>query len=89
MFVTRECYTPHPMALNSSLSLDCTQLAAFIATTAGTITVVDGSGLTLLNAQPVAAGQYLPLPFSVTSRTSANNQSVITLAGGASGLLLV
>lgn len=89
MFVTRECYTPHPMALNSSLSLDCTQLAAFIATTAGTITVVDSSGLTLLNAQPVSAGQYLPLPFSVISRTSANNPSVITLAGGASGLLLV
>lgn len=89
MLVTRECYTPHPMALNATLTLDCTQLAAFIATTAGTITITDSSGLTLLNAQPVAAGQYLPLPFSVVSRTAGNNSTTIVLAGGASGLLLV
>lgn len=89
MFTTRECYTPHPMALNATLTLDCSQLAAFIATTAGTIAVTDSSGLALLTAHPVTAGQYLPLPFSVISRTAGNNATSIVLAGGASGLLLV
>jgi len=84
----KEAYTPYPIATNGNISLDCTQLGAFIATTAGTLTVVDKSGLTLLNAQPVSAGQYLPLPFLVASRTAANNNATVTLAGGASGLLL-
>ena len=85
----RECYTPHPIAANGTLAGDFTQLAAFIATTGGTITVVDKAGITLLNAQPVSAGQYLPLPFLLASRTAANNTAVVTLGGGASGLLLV
>lgn len=85
----RECYTPHPMAANASLTLDCTQVAAFICTVAGTLTIVDASGLTVLNAHPVTAGQYLPLPMSLMSRTGGNNPSVFTLAGGAAGTLLV
>ncbi len=85
----RECYTPHPIAANGTLAGDFTQLAAFIATTAGTITVVDKSGLTLLNAHPVSAGQYLPLPIIVAGRSAANNNATVALGGGASGCLLV
>lgn len=85
----RECYTPHVIGVNGVHTTDASQLAAFICTVAGTITVVDAAGITLLSAHPVAAGQYLPLPFLLISRTIANNASVVTLGGGAAGLLLL
>lgn len=85
--VIREMYTPYPIGPNATFRTDATQLGAFYAVTAGTITVVDGAGTTVLNAFPVAAGQVVPLVFSLKSR--GQQTSVITLAGGASGTLTV
>lgn len=79
----KERYTPYPIAANGSQIVPGQQLGGFIVTTAGTITIVS-QGITLLNAQPVTAGQYLPLPILLP----ANGGATITLAGGASGLLL-
>ena len=89
MSIYRECYTPHPIAANGTHRTDATQLAAFICTVAGTITVTDASGQVLLNAHPVAAGQYLPLPFTLKSRSASVAPSTVVLAGSAAGLLLV
>jgi hypothetical protein len=79
----KEKYAPKVMAVNSSIVIGGVQLGGFIATTAGTITVVNNA-ITYLNVQPVSAGQYLPLPigFDVPGIT-------VTLGGGASGCLLV
>lgn len=88
----REMYTPVPIAANGTARLDPSiiQVAGFLCQTSGTITIVNARGITLLNAFPVTAGVYLPIPMSL--RTGGNNTSatnaVITLAGGASGTLL-
>lgn len=60
----KEVYSPYPIAVNATLNLpdsQVTQIGGFLATTAGTITIASQS-TTLLNAHPVTAGQYLPLP---------------------------
>lgn len=79
----KEKYAPKAMAADSSTTIEGVQLGGFIATTGGTITIAN-NGVTYLNAHPVTAGQYLPLPmgFNVPGIT-------VTLAGGASGCLLV
>ncbi|MDV7393204.1 hypothetical protein RZS08_17660 [Arthrospira platensis SPKY1] len=79
----KEKYAPRPMGVNATTVVDGVQLGAFIAKTAGTITVIN-DGVTYLDAQPVSAGQYLPLPlgFNVPGIT-------VTLGGGAGGTLLV
>lgn len=79
----KEKYAPKVMGVNASLVVDGVQLGGFIATTAGTITIVD-NGVTYLNAHPVSAGQYLPLPMGFDTPGIA-----VTLGGGASGCLLV
>lgn len=82
----KEVYSPYPIAANSVFNASesqLNQLGGFIATTAGTITIAS-QGITLLNAQPVAAGQYLPLPMWLPGQGGVT----VTLAGGASGTLL-
>ena len=79
----KEKYAPKAMAADTSIVIDGVQLGGFIATTAGTITIVD-NGVTYLNAQPLTAGQYLPLPMGFDTPGIT-----VTLAGGASGCLLV
>ena len=86
--IYRERYTPYPMGANATQPLPwATNLGAFIATTAGTITITDDTGLVILNAHPVAAGQYLPLPILVGR--SGDPGVTVVLGGGASGCLLV
>lgn len=79
----KEKYAPKAMAADTSIVINGVQLGHFIAVTGGTITVVN-NGITYLNAYPVAAGSFNPLPmgFDVPGIT-------VTLAGGASGCLLV
>lgn len=52
----------------------------FLAKTAGTITVKKSDGTTVLDAFPVAAGQWIELEMNVDP-----NGGTITTAGGASG----
>ena len=80
----KEKYAPKPaMGVDATLMVPGVQLGGFITKTAGTITVVNG-GVTYVDAVPIAAGQYMPLPLGF------NEPGItVTLAGGASGTLLV
>lgn len=82
MFI-RERYTAYPMGVNASLKVTRQSIGGFLAKTAGTITVVNDKGATIVDAIPVAAGLYYPLPFLLQSETGGT----VTLAGGASGTL--
>lgn len=82
--VIQETYSPQPMAVNSTYFTSSPSIGGFIAVTAGTITITDGLGSVELANFPVAAGSYNPLPMFL-----GNRGATITLAGGASGTLLV
>jgi len=73
------------MGVDSSTSIGGQNIGGFLAKTTGTITVVDGAGNTLVDAVPVTAGAYLPLPFLIEAR----GVTTVTLADGASGTLAV
>ena len=81
--VIQEQYTPQPMAANSSFVTGSQRIGGFICTTAGTLTVTTEAG-TVINALPVTAGAYVPLPIFL-----GTSGGTITLAGGAAGTLLI
>jgi len=81
----RERYTAYLMGVNASLKTTRSSIGGFLAKTAGTITIVDDDGRTIVDAHPVSAGLYYPLPFLLQTETGAT----VTLAGGASGTLAV
>lgn len=60
-----------------------TAIAGFLAVTAGTVTVTKSDGTVVVNAVPVTAGVYTPMPFHVGPRFT------IMTAGGASGTAAV
>ncbi len=71
-------------AADTALSTDAIQLGGFLPKTAGTITVVDKAGTTVVSASPVTAGVWVDIP----GYLGVNGiKAVITLAGGASGTL--
>lgn len=80
----KEKYAPKPaMGVNATLVVEGVQLGGFYAKTAGTITITN-NGVTYMDAAPVSAGQYVPLPFGFDVPGIA-----VTLGGGASGTLAV
>jgi hypothetical protein len=84
--IIQERYIPVPLAANAVYNFSAgspSGVAGFLAVTAGTITVTRSDGTVVLNAIPIAAGTYTPMPFYVGSG------AVVTLAGGASGTLAV
>jgi hypothetical protein len=83
--VVREQFRMAPMATNAAERVGGPRLGAFLAKTAGTITVTDADSTVLVDAVPVAAGQFTPIPGMF--RTGAGG--TVTLAGGASGTLFV
>lgn len=81
----QERYKPVPLGANATYLFPQgapTGLGGFIAVTAGTITVTNSSSVVLLNALPVSAGVYYPLPMYT------GHNATVTLVGGASGTLL-
>lgn len=52
----KERYNPEVIGVNSTVTLTADAIGGFLANTAGTITVVDGAGVTIINAHPVTAG---------------------------------
>lgn len=89
MGYVRERFNPIPMAANANYNVTGMHIGGFLAKTSGTITVVSKNAqgtadVTLVDAVPVTAGIYTPLPmiFPAVGAT-------VTLAGGASGTLLV
>lgn len=83
----RETYRPVLLAANASYEAQGSRISAFMAKTAGTITVTDkdtDTG-TVVDAHPVTAGQYLQIPLHFETSMGGT----VTLAGGASGTLLI
>lgn len=76
----QERYTPRSLGVDAVTKVD--GLSGFICVTSGTLTVTRENGTTALNAFPVTAGVYHPIPMDLTSG------STLTLAGGASGTIL-
>lgn len=85
----RERFSPKPMAANATIQVVGTEIGGFLAKTGGTISVVakdslGTSDVTLVDAVPVTAGIYTPIPIVVPAVGYT-----VTLAGGASGTLMV
>ncbi len=85
----RERFSPKPMAADTSLVINGPYLGGFLAKVSGTISVVakdtlGTSDVTLVDAVPVTAGIYTPIPIVVPA-----TGYTVTLAGGASGTLMV
>lgn len=82
-----EQYNPHVMGVNATLKIGGSGIGGFLAATSGTITVNttddQGAAITIVNAVPVTAGFYTPLPF----RLQQSQGCTIVLGGGASGTL--
>lgn len=78
----KERYNPEVIGVNATVTLTADAVGGFLAKTAGTITVVDGAGTTIVDAHPVTAGGYFPMPFFLQRAGGT-----VTTAGGASGTL--
>jgi hypothetical protein len=83
--IIQERYTPTPVGVDATVTLTGPTIGHFLAITAGTITLVDGNNVTLLNAFPVTAGQVVPLLYLITPL--GTQAARFTCAGGASGTL--
>lgn len=89
MSSVRESFSPVLMAANASYTIRGIYLGGFLAKTSGTITITAPSAnglttVTLVDAVPVTAGIYTPIPIVFPSA-----HATVTLAGGASGTLMV
>lgn len=89
MTAVRESFNGIPMGANTSFTIRGSHMGGFLAKTSGTISVVskDSLGitdLTLVDAVPVTAGIYTPIPLNFPAINGT-----VTLAGGASGTLMV
>lgn len=85
--VITERYRPIVLGVNGASKIDSDHVGGFLAVTAGTITITSdpdtgSTPITIVNAFPVAAGVYYPLPFYLSPTGGS-----VTLAGGASGTL--
>lgn len=87
MSVIQERYSPLVVGVNATVPIYSSSIGGFLAITAGTITVTalrSTGSVTIVNALPVAAGVYYPMPFKL----SENGGSIVA-AGGASGTAAV
>lgn len=83
MSAVQEGYKPTLIGADGDKTFPvCAGIGGFLAKTAGTITITD-SGVTIVDAHPVAAGGYYAMPFSCVNTTAV----VVQLAGGASGTI--
>lgn len=85
----RERFNPVPLGVNGTYTVNGQNLGGFLAKVSGTITVAstaaDGlTAVTLVDAVPVTAGVYTPIPIEFPYRGGT-----VTLAGGAAGTLFI
>ena len=83
----QERYQPVLVGVNGTFKIESNSIGGFLCKTAGTISVSDFNELTgatvlVIDAHPVTAGVYYPLPFYLGS-----SGGTFTAAGGASGTL--
>ncbi len=80
----QERYTAKVIGADTSVTLASSTIAGFACKTAGTITIVDKNGTTIVDAFPVTAGVYHPFPFYLEGKGGT-----VTTAGGASGTIAI
>lgn len=73
------------MAIDSNFTIRGPNVGGFLATVSGTLTLTDPDGTVLVNAVPVTAGVYTPLPFVFSTAQGA----IVQLGGGAAGTLAI
>lgn len=73
-------FNPEVVGVNATITLNSDDLGGFLCKTAGTVTVVDAQGTTVVSAHPVTAGTWYWMPFYLQGPGST-----FTTAGGASG----
>lgn len=81
--VVRERFRPVDLGANGSFTTTGEHIAGFLAKVSGTITVTSKTGVVLLDAIPVTAGVYTPIPATV------GVGAVVQLASSADGTLFV
>jgi hypothetical protein len=81
----RESFRAQLMEADATAEVGGSRVGGFLAKTSGAITVTDANGDILVDAVPVTAGIYTPIPFAFF--TSAGG--TVVLSGGASGTLAV
>lgn len=79
-------YSPIKVGVDSTATISGNMIGGFLCVTGGTVTLVNHSGVTLINAMPVTAGQWTLIPFLLTN-TDGQNGGTFTTAGGASGVI--
>lgn len=83
----QERYQPILVGVDATVNINSDSVGGFLCKTAGTITIsevneITGALVTIVDAHPVSAGIYYPLPFHLGS-----NGGRFVAAGGASGTL--
>lgn len=80
----QEQYKPVILAANASVISNSMGVGGFLCITSGTLTISKNTqaGTIIVNAMPVTAGTWVPMPLFV-----GTDGMVITAAGGASGVL--
>lgn len=84
MTAVKERYHPTVVGANATVDITNEQVGGFICIASGTITISRRNGTVLVNALPVTAGIYYPIPMFI-----GINGGTLVAAGGASGTLLV
>jgi hypothetical protein len=83
MAIVQERYRCVLLGVNATHFPRSQSLGFFIASTAGTLTIVNNAGFTIVIV-PVTAGVYLPLPIFLGSE---GDKGAVVLSGGASGTI--
>lgn len=85
----QEVFSPKPLAASAAIiGLDGGSIGGFLCTTSGTVSLnlgIDGSGTLIVDAVPVTAGVFLPMPFTIPPGVGM----YATLAGGAEGTFAI
>lgn len=87
MATYKERYAPVLIGVNGTFLINNDSVGGFLCKTAGAITVtrvnqISGASEIIVDAHPVTAGTYFPIPFYLGPRGG-----VFTASGGASGTL--
>ena len=80
-----ERYKPVVLGVNATYNIPAgvQAIAGFLCAVSGTISVTNGAGTLIVNALPVTAGIYYPMPFHLET----GNSGTVVAAGGARGTL--
>ncbi len=82
----KERYSPIFVAADTTVIIHGNAVGGFLCRTTGTITARNLAGVAFVDAHPVTAGVYYPLPFLIQNPLNGTGGTFST-AGGASGTL--